>query len=442
MRLNEHPAGGIPNPAIVQKSLEDRLQADERLRDRNIAAALSQGIVARPNFQPQGAVQYANRLDGVKQSAFSSLVRDGGYSLVELVELVRGQTLRDRRPNKALCPRRYGALLNGYRHQRLLQSIAEEGILPRWRSRAPQQRSRPPNHHSATRHLSAVVASIRAGQDNGQYLVLDEDLALQWPNVQVSPFGAVPKKGIDPSVEVRLIHDLSFPRGDSTNDASDKSSFPNTHYTAVAAIARRIDECAARHPGVRICIAKGDVKGSFRHLMLSSNAVCWMGGLLPDHRALIIDMSAPFGWSGSPPFYSAFGGAISWLVGNESPYSLSGGVYRDSEPFFPYEWVDDHILVEADTPGRLVTAMTALRLAMLAVLGPRAINEKKFSQWSTSVEVLGLEFDTEKRTVSMPEAKIRKAQARVEGLAASKDASRHDLECLLGCLRHVSACLR
>jgi len=99
-------------------------------------------------------------------------------------------------------------------------------------------------------------------------------------------------------------------------------------------------------------------------------------------------------------------------------------------------------MVESDTPGRLQAAETALRLAMLAVLGPRSINEKKFSQWSTKLEVLGLEFDTEQKTVSMPVAKIKKTLDRVRQAASNPTISKHDLECLLGSLRHVSTCLR
>ncbi|ETL33215.1 hypothetical protein L916_14277 [Phytophthora nicotianae] len=78
----------------------------------------------------------------------------------------------------------------------------------------------------------------------------------------------------------------------------------------------------------------------------------------------------------------------------------------------------------------------------MAVLGPRSNNEKMFSEWSTTAEVLGLVFDMEQKTVSMPAAKLLKAQTRVNALGHRKDVSRHELECLLGSLRHVSTCLR
>jgi hypothetical protein len=201
--------------------------------------------------------------------------------------------------------------------------------------------------------------------------------------------------------------------------------------------------CADQHPGHVICILKGDVKGAFRHLMLASRHVRWMGARVSQCRALIVDMSAPFGWTGSPSFYGVFGSEISWLVGRESPATILGTtVASDDEPFFPYEWVDDHIMVEVDTPGRLRAAEMCLRLAMMAVLGPRAINEAKFSTWSTNIEVLGLEFNTTERTVTMPQDKLDKAAARVARLQRASTTSRHELQCLLGSLRHVTCILR
>ncbi|OWZ09219.1 hypothetical protein PHMEG_00018116 [Phytophthora megakarya] len=293
----------------IQRSFRHLSSADFKGKSDD-ATVLRRYNIVGPSPHSHRTSKQSDLLDSKKQKTLSTLVWEHGYCLVELVELVRGQTQYDRRPKKALCPQHYGVLLKGYRHQRLLQSMADEGILPRWHSSVTHQCRPPPSHHSKNRHLAAVAVSIRKGHDAGQYLVLDEDIASLWPHVLVSPFRAVPKKDVGPSIEVRLIHDLSFPKGRSTNDASDKTSFPNAKYTAVAAVVRRIGECARRHPGVRICIAKGGVNGVFRHLMLASKTVCWMGGRLPEQHALIIDMSAPFGWSGSSPFYSAFGGAI------------------------------------------------------------------------------------------------------------------------------------
>ncbi|ETP08010.1 hypothetical protein F441_15891, partial [Phytophthora nicotianae CJ01A1] len=155
-----------------------------------------------------------------------------------------------------------------------------------------------------------------------------------------------------------------------------------------------------------------------------------MGATFPDENALVIDLAAPFGWSGSPAFYGAFGRAISWLVGTNSPASVSTS--EDDELFFGYEWVDDHILIEPDRDSRLELAESTLRLSMMAVLGPDSINDAKFSGWSTQLQTLGLIWDTTDRTVSMPAAKIHKCLDRVVHMLTCEKVTKKHLQKLLG----------
>ncbi|OWZ13893.1 hypothetical protein PHMEG_00012707 [Phytophthora megakarya] len=91
-------------------------------------------------------------------------------------------------------------------------------------------------------------------------------------------------------------------------------------------------------------LMKGDVKGAFKKLMVNAHNVHWMMATLPKKYFLLIDLTAPFGWAGSPSCYS----------------------------------VNDHILVEPQTGPRLECSAAMLRLAMVMVLCPQAINEDKF----------------------------------------------------------------
>lgn len=380
-------------------------------------------------------------LDHELQRALSALIRHHGFSLVTVAELIRGQSEGDYRPNKALSPERYKILLAGYKHQQFLITVAQQGIVPSWSRQAPLQSRLPENHKSTRRHLNAVLKSIRQGQDAGQYLVLDEDVLSLCGPVQISPLGAVEKKDVAAELEVRVIHDLSYPNGSATNDFSLRECLPSIEYRHMAAVARRIEFCHRQYPSATISILKGDVKGAFRHLMVASGHVRWMAARIPERKALVFDLAAPFGWTCSPTCYGAFGGAISWLLGRESPASMNPSS-TDVDCFFAYEWVDDHVLVEPDSSDRLFLAEQTLRLAMLAILGPTPVNEDKFSKWSTTLEVLGLEFDTHLRTVSMPSAKISKALGRVSRLQMQHHTTRHELQCVLGSLRHVCTCLR
>ncbi|KAE9016061.1 hypothetical protein PR003_g8694 [Phytophthora rubi] len=278
------------------------------------------------------------------------------------------------------------------------------------------------NHGSASRHLNGVLKAILKGQDAGQYLVLDDKVLHIWKNIQISPLGAVTKKDCDPEEDIRLIHDR---RGTSTNDMSKTELSPDIEYKHIAAIARRIIACRTAHKGVLVNIMKGDVKGAFRHLMVASEHVHWMAATIPELGVLVVDMSALFGWTSTPAFYGAFGGAITWLVSRECPASMDTCSY-DQDHFFAYEWVNDHVLVEPDPDNGLRLANEALRLAMLAILGPASINEEKFSAWETKLQVLGLEFDTKACTISMPTEKIAKALGRVQALQYSRTQHGHN----------------
>ncbi|KAJ0393673.1 hypothetical protein ATCC90586_011499 [Pythium insidiosum] len=282
--------------------------------------------------------------------------------------------------------------------------------------------------------------NLAEGQQAGTYLVVDTSAALRWKRLRYSPFGCVPKKDVDPSVEARLIHDLSFPTGLSVNARSIPCQFPLLLFDSVRRLASRIEELATRFPGCTAKILKGDIKGAFRHVPVAASLAAHFAGSY-QQGLTVIDLSLPFGWTGSPAHYGAFGGAVSYLVARESPRSLDPSS-SDDTTFFPFVWVDDHVLIEPDIGNRLELAEVALRLGMLAVLGPNAINEKKFSSWETSLQALGLTWDTALRTVSMPPDKIAKATLRIAHAISSREVTKHQLAKLLGSLRHVSICCR
>ncbi|ETM53581.1 hypothetical protein L914_02952 [Phytophthora nicotianae] len=331
-------------------------------------------------------------------------------------------------------------LLQDYEHLDLMVQIATSGFKAEWSERLPRTRSCPSNHRSADCHGAGVRAKILEGEAVGTYLVVDEKLLERW-HVTISPFGAVPKSDARNMHAIRLIHDLAFPLDDCVNSHTIQSSLPYVPYQPFSSLAERIEHLAAVHPGVRILILKGDVQGAFRHLRQHAPDVHRMGGRLGHSQAGVIDLSAPFGWTGSPALYSVFGRAISTIVGRESPASMWPG-HPDATPFFAYEWVDDHVMMESDLGERCAVAEDTLRLAMLAVLGPTAINESKFTTWSTKARVLSLDWDSGARTVSMPPDKVKKAITRVNRAAAAARICTVDLQRLLGNLRHVATCLR
>ncbi|OWZ13332.1 LOW QUALITY PROTEIN: hypothetical protein PHMEG_00013357 [Phytophthora megakarya] len=113
------------------------------------------------------------------------------------------------------------------------------------------------------------------------------------------PFGVVDKGDGDPQTTGRVMHDLSFPVDIPLNDFTNSDAICELHFGHCDAIATEIMDQHQRHPDADI-----------------NNCVYLFGGRLDRDRALVIDMSAAFGWSDSPGNYGTVGGAIAFIHGH------------------------------------------------------------------------------------------------------------------------------
>ncbi|OWZ12688.1 hypothetical protein PHMEG_00014111 [Phytophthora megakarya] len=216
----------------------------------------------------------------------TNILRTHRLDVTSVARLARGKAQSNPRPNQ-------------YLDYELAMNIEISGDKTEMETKISEK-----PHHSQSqtlpKHLTAVIRSIRDGKDKGRYLIVDDSVLDDWDSTVYSPLGAVDKKDIDPVIEVCLIHDLSFPDGDSTNFSFDKVCVLAISYKYVSVSANRIEELAVRFLNLVIRMLKGDVKSAYRHLTMSSQHVHWMAARLPEEKALIVDLSAPFGWSGSP----------------------------------------------------------------------------------------------------------------------------------------------
>lgn len=115
---------------------------------------------------------------------------------------------------------------------------------------------------------------------------------------------------------------------------------------------------------------------------------------------------------------------------------------EECEPFSCSAWCDDYICVEPDVGTRLAEANIALRASMVDVLGSLACNDDKFSLWFINGKALGFNWSLLDGTLSMPSEKITKARTRVLEVINGTHTTRHQLDQLLGSLRHVTTCVR
>ncbi|POM64007.1 Secreted protein [Phytophthora palmivora] len=255
---------------------------------------------------------------------------------------------------------------------------------PQWAA-PPRQTLRPPNDGSAWAWINVFRKNIRKEQEAWRWLVLDKDLLEQWPEIVISPFGVVDKGNEDATSSGRTIHDLSFPEGSSINECTDQDSITKPDYRHFYAVATEIPRAKYNHPGTEIHVMAGDVASAFRNITIHSNRVYLFAGLIEEENVLIIELSVPFGWPGSPGFFEIFGGAISHIHGSHMNTICPTG-------YFNYHWVDDHINVTANIGSSCREMDRSLRFVIVAILGADAINDKKFTVSDVGIEMYASDF--------------------------------------------------
>ncbi|KAG3112373.1 hypothetical protein PI124_g8406 [Phytophthora idaei] len=361
-------------------------------------------------------------------------------SLPDFIRLLRGESGTDPSPNKALRVPQAHPAWGSYKHASQWEDIVRQGVIPEWRPGLPRQAEPPPNNASSRRALPALITNLRKGQDTNRYLVLDIDLLPQLEGVFCSPFGAV-QKGDKPITEdARIIHDLSFPKGESINDFTAPKVAVDICYDGAKDIATRIENVEGEFPG-RTRMMSGDVSGAFRDIPVHAEHADRFEGTIPELGVLIFDLCCPFGRPNSPAEYWIAGGAINSLYSSARPVWSRQPVHG-AGPFDGKVWCDDRNCGEPDIGSRLGEAAISLRRAKIRVLGPAACDEEKFTEWFSHGSALGLDWNLEQRTVSMLEAKLEKARQRVEAVLLGQSTSKTQLNGLLGSLRHVVTCIR
>lgn len=304
---------------------------------------------------------------------WTQLAARSGLALPDLVRLFRGQTTSDMRPNKDLYELPAPVDINMDETIAHWNAIVRHGVIPRWTASRPAQQPKPPSNHGFTSEQAPNVRRhLRKGQRDGRYLIVEDSLLQQWPEVVISPLGVVEKR-TPTGDDIRIINDYSYPDGRSVNDFTLRDDFPTIQYNPPSDIARRIHELKQHSPDAPVLMMVGDVSGAFRHIPVHAEHVHMFAFKFDGY--VVIDLACGFGWCGSPAFYSLVGKSINYLYETAHRASTS----RLHAPLRGNVWCDDHTCIEIDRSPTCFEANLALRDAIATVLGPTAINEEKFT---------------------------------------------------------------
>ncbi|KAG3184250.1 hypothetical protein PC128_g13852 [Phytophthora cactorum] len=348
-------------------------------------------------------------------------------------EVVRRQTASDYRSNKALILAARQHHCRGYGHLDALLQIAVEGVRVRLRRPLPKQASYPSNHPSASTCLGVLRANIRKEHALFHCIVVVTNIIDIWPELFISPFDVVDKGDGDPRGVRRVTHDLSFPKDNYVNANTDPSGLPWSAFEHCSSVVREILRCKRKDQGRDVMV--GDIASAYRNACTHSECVYMFAWYIPGDNAIMIDMSATFGWTGSAGTYSTLGGAVAFTHG-------SAGDGHHPSGFYNYHLLDDHVNVAADVGSRCDDIERSLRHAMTPVMDPTAVNDQKLTSWSTHQKILGLIFDMKCGVMATPASEISKAQQLVTQVFHASSLSRFSFRPLLGTLRNVATCVR
>lgn len=268
------------------------------------------------------------------------------------------------------------------------------------------------NHKSALdpvnryRMDELILEEIQAGN----YIVTDEK-----PKI-VSALAAIPKSDMD----IRPIHDCSIPaeRG-CLNSFAPK--FEHQSYESVDDAVRLIKQDSY--------LAKIDIRHAYRSVRISEQScratgLCWT--FASGETVFMYDSKLPFGASASPVIFHRLSQAIKRMLAR-----------RGHQKVVAFQ--DDFLLI-GDDYSECLCAFEEL-LNLLLYLG-FVINGKKIVPPTTQLVFLGIQIDTCKLELSLPNDKLNAIKECVSEYLQKKRVTKRQLQSIAGKLSHAGKVVR
>ena len=269
----------------------------------------------------------------------------------------------------------------------------------------------PPNFQSVRDNPSTVDSYIANEVALGR-LVVSTD-----PTTRKNPIGIIPK--LHQPGRFRLIVDLSAPRGRSVNDGISKLQC-SLQYTSVDRAARLVASC-----GHGALMAKTDLSSAYRHVPVHADDQNLLG--LEWNGITYVDRALPFGLRSAPKLFSAVADGLAWALHCEGVPNC-------------VHYLDD-FLFWGPPASPACEATLSLATDLSARLGLPTAPEKTVGP-STRLTFLGIEIDSIKQQLKLPDDKLARLRATLAEWNGKRNASKHELQVLLGFLSHAASVVR
>jgi len=271
-----------------------------------------------------------------------------------------------------------------------------------------------PQDDAGAAKISAVIAEdIAAGKKAGPF----DDLP--FPNLNVSPIGAVPKK----NGKIRVIHNLSYPfKGDSVNNGIKEATYVNARFGhAARAVVRFGKGCYLIKLDVEAAFKQVPVRPQDWHLL----GFMWLGKYYYE-RVL------PFGIRSSCRLWELYAAALHHLF--EKVMNVVGDPERAMRIVIHY--VDDFLFVVSTLEQARAVRPAAEELCRMLGL-PMA--EDKTEGPVQCLTFLGIELDTVAMEARLPATKLAELKQLCSDWLDKSTATLKEVQSLHGSLRFACA---
>ena len=235
--------------------------------------------------------------------------------------------------------------------------------------------------------------------------------------VHTSPMGLVPKAR-QPG-KFRIICDLSAPSGGSVNDGIDPDLCSLSYANVDDAVSLL---CIL---GVGALIAKLDLKSAYRmvpvhHLDQRFLGITWQ-------EQVLCDQALPFGLRSAPLIFTAVADGLAWAM-------VCSGVQ------YVIHYLDNFLF--AGPPGSDTCAIALQTAIPLCSRLRLPVAPSKVVGPATTLTFLGIELDTVKQELRLPQDKIDRLKAMLREWYGRKRPSKRQLQKLIGHLSHAATVVR
>ena len=269
------------------------------------------------------------------------------------------------------------------------------------------------NNKSAITHRVGVTEAIRKeialGHTAGPFPTPP------FPINHISPLGAAPKS----DGSIRLIMDLSQPRGNSVNDFISKEEFP-CKYTPFDEATRLI-----RVMGKGCYLTKVDIKHAYRLLPVRPDD--WPLLVYHWEGQYCVDLKLPFGCRSSASIFTDFADLLCWIINNKFDLVV-------------IHYSDDYLLI-SPANLRLALQQKETLLTTFSYLNIPVAVEKLLGP-ATTLPYLGIGLDTENMLISVTAEKLDATLTMLPRWLGRRTATKQELLSLIGKLHHISLVVR